>query len=47
MDFDFLSAEHDKHDLGLNGFEPKQEQRLALPDQNLTVGCDFDVTTIS
>ena len=35
--FDFLSAEHDKHDLRLNGFEPKQELRLALPDQNLTL----------
>jgi hypothetical protein len=29
-DFLFLSAEHDKCDFGLNGFEPLQEQRVAF-----------------
>jgi hypothetical protein len=57
MNFEFLSAERDKRDFGLNGFELRQDRsprsvraisaHQHSPYRNLKVGCDFDVTTVS
>ena len=47
MNFDSLSAEHDKGDFRLIKYEHWELRSIAFTYPNQTVGCAFDVTAIS